>query len=112
MENLFCRNKKVIRMSKLKLTIKNFYPILKCYIGKPFKYLEIGVFRGTTIKWVLDNIATHNDSQLWGVDPWERSYFSNHDIKDNNEWNILAGICILIYRFSHISAVKSKNCKH
>lgn len=67
----------------------NFYPALKHLIGKPAVYLEIGVFAGTTAEWVLNNILTHEDSELIGIDPWERALFSKRDIRNDKEWEAL-----------------------
>lgn len=68
---------------------KNFAPSLSQYIGKPFTYLEIGVFRGATTKWVLENIATNDQSMLFGIDPWERSMYRKHDIPSEADWKML-----------------------
>lgn len=90
----------------------NFYPLLKKYIGVPFRYLEIGVFRGTTIKWVLDNIATHKDSKLYGVDPWERNFFSKRDIKDDSDWYNLLNTISRIQDTSNYKVTFLKGCVH
>jgi len=76
-------------MSKLLILKDNFYPVLKEYIDKPFSYLEIGVFRGTSIEWVYNHIATHNDARIIGIDPWKYKYFNRHDVKDENDWEKL-----------------------
>jgi predicted O-methyltransferase YrrM len=49
---------------------KNFQLIQNEFVGKPTKYLEIGVFLGYTSEWMLDNVLTHPDSRLFGIDPW------------------------------------------
>ena len=43
--------------------------VSKYLIGKDVQYLEIGVFRGSTIKWVSE--VTGPKSKCIGVDPWE-----------------------------------------
>lgn len=49
---------------------KNFKRALKHLKGQPACYLEVGVFRGDSITWVLQNILTHEDSKAIGIDPW------------------------------------------
>jgi predicted O-methyltransferase YrrM len=49
---------------------RNFKRALKHLIGTPAAYLEIGVFRGDSLTYVLQNILTHEDSSAIGVDPW------------------------------------------
>lgn len=36
----------------------------------PITYLELGVFEGGSMTWMLDNVLTHPDSRAVGVDPW------------------------------------------
>lgn len=38
--------------------------------GKPVRYLEIGVFEGRSARWMLENILTHPESRMVGIDPW------------------------------------------
>lgn len=38
--------------------------------GKPIKYLEIGVFEGMSMTWMLQHVLTHPDARAVGVDPW------------------------------------------
>lgn len=40
------------------------------WAGKPVVYLELGVFEGQSIVWMLQKILTHPDSRAVGVDPW------------------------------------------
>jgi predicted O-methyltransferase YrrM len=49
----------------------NFKTLENEFKGKPIKYMEIGVFLGSTSEWMLDNILTHPDARLIGIDPWE-----------------------------------------
>ena len=37
---------------------------------KPISYLEIGVFEGMSMVWMMQRILTHKDSFGVGVDPW------------------------------------------
>jgi predicted O-methyltransferase YrrM len=67
----------------------NFLPVLNKYIGKPFRFLEIGVFRGLTATWILNNIATNKDSKIIGIDPWERHLYAMRNITTDEEWNDL-----------------------
>ena len=36
----------------------------------PIQYLELGVFEGYTLNWVICNLLKHPDSCATGVDPW------------------------------------------
>jgi predicted O-methyltransferase YrrM len=65
----------------------NFIPSLKDFIGKKINFLEIGVFAGSTSRWLLGNILTHPESKLVGIDPWERGYFGRRDVRDDKNWN-------------------------
>jgi len=38
--------------------------------GLPITYLEIGVFEGMSMCWMIQHILTHPDSKAVGVDPW------------------------------------------
>ncbi len=38
--------------------------------GKPIRYLELGVFEGMSIVWMMQHILTHKDSFSVGIDPW------------------------------------------
>ena len=49
---------------------KNFKEIQHEFVGKMIKYMEIGVFLGDTSEWMLNNVLTHKDSELVGIDPW------------------------------------------
>ena len=40
------------------------------WAGKPITYLELGVFEGMSMSWMLQHILTHNDARAVGVDPW------------------------------------------
>lgn len=42
--------------------------ILRPLAGKPLAYLEVGLFEGRSALWMLENILTHPDSRLTGVD--------------------------------------------
>ncbi len=43
------------------------YPV---WAGRPISYLEIGVFEGQSISWMLEQVLTHPDSRAVGIDPW------------------------------------------
>jgi len=47
--------------------IKYVYPR---FSGKPTLYLELGVFEGMSLSWMLQHVLTHPDSRAVGVDPW------------------------------------------
>jgi hypothetical protein len=40
------------------------------WAGKPIFYLEIGVFEGLSMVWMMQHVLTHPDSKAVGVDPW------------------------------------------
>jgi len=40
------------------------------WTGKPITYLEIGVFEGMSMAWMLMHVLTHSDSRAVGIDPW------------------------------------------
>lgn len=40
------------------------------WAGKPITYLEIGVFEGMSLVWMLQRVLTHPDSRAVGIDPW------------------------------------------
>ena len=52
---------------------RNFKRAFRSMKGRASNYLEIGVFRGASIAWVLENILDHEDSRAIGVDPWQAS---------------------------------------
>lgn len=40
------------------------------WAGKPIIYLELGVFEGMSLTWMLQRILTHFESKAVGIDPW------------------------------------------
>lgn len=40
------------------------------WAGQPITYLELGVFEGMSLVWMLQHVLTHPDSRAVGVDPW------------------------------------------
>lgn len=40
------------------------------WAGKPITYLELGVFEGMSMTWMLQHVLTHPDAKAVGVDPW------------------------------------------
>jgi predicted O-methyltransferase YrrM len=40
------------------------------WAGKPITYLEIGVFEGQSMVWMLENVLTHRLARAVGIDPW------------------------------------------
>lgn len=40
------------------------------WAGKPITYLELGVFEGMSLVWMMQHVLTHPDSRAVGVDPW------------------------------------------
>lgn len=53
------------------LTWKGFREHVKPrWEGKPILYLEIGVFEGVSLAWMMAHVLTHPESRAVGVDPW------------------------------------------
>jgi len=48
---------------------KHFLPLS----GARLAYLEIGVFQGASLHWMLSNVLTHPESKALAVDPWEKA---------------------------------------
>jgi predicted O-methyltransferase YrrM len=44
--------------------------ILPEWKDRPIFYLEIGVFEGMSLTWMMQNVLTHPESKAVGVDPW------------------------------------------
>ena len=44
--------------------------VLPAWEGKPITYLELGVFEGMSMTWMLQHVLTHPDARGVGVDPW------------------------------------------
>jgi len=44
--------------------------VLPMWAGKPITYLEIGVYEGQSLTWMMQNVLTHPDSRAVGIDPW------------------------------------------
>jgi len=48
---------------------RNMEPYI-CEFQKPVKAMEIGVFEGQSSKWIIENLCSHEDSMLIGIDPY------------------------------------------
>lgn len=44
--------------------------VLPVWQGKPIQYLELGVFEGESMVWMLQYVLTHPNSCAVGIDPW------------------------------------------
>lgn len=44
--------------------------VLPEWSGKPILYLEIGVFEGMSLTWMLQKVLTHPNARAVGIDPW------------------------------------------
>ena len=83
-------------------TFREFiYPVWK---GKPITYLELGVFEGMSLTWMLQHVLTHTDSMAIGIDPWLITSKLNQEVMDavkerafhnTDEWRH-TGKCILV----------------
>lgn len=40
------------------------------FVGKPIKYLEIGVWEAGSLHWMMSNVMTHPDSRCIAIDPY------------------------------------------
>lgn len=40
------------------------------FVDRKIAYLEIGVFEGQSLVWMLQHVLTHSDSRAVGIDPW------------------------------------------
>lgn len=60
-------------------TVKSWEPLNK-FKGVQSNALEIGVYEGRTAIWLLENILTHPNSFLYGIDPYK--YKERHELGD------------------------------
>lgn len=44
--------------------------IFPAWSGKPLLYLEIGIYEGMSLVWMMQHVLTHPDSRAVGVDSW------------------------------------------
>ena len=85
----------------------NFYPVLECYKDKPFSYLEIGVFKGDTLNYIAKTIATHPESRVYGIDPWNRSLYSKHDVRTDAHWSLIKErLAVIQKRFKNVKLIQ------
>jgi predicted O-methyltransferase YrrM len=51
----------------------NWFPVIpvKSFENRPINYLEIGAFFGANVLSVASSYASHADSRLYCIDPWE-----------------------------------------
>jgi len=54
--------------------------VLPLVRGQDIKILEIGSYQGASTRWILDNLATHPQSEVWCIDMWEEN--SQHQDAD------------------------------
>lgn len=65
---------------------ENWARVLKSYAGKPdLSYLEIGVFEGRSIIWMLENVLTHESSRVTAID-----VFMADDYEQTFDANVVA----------------------
>ena len=50
------------------VTFREF--VLPHWAGQPVTYLEIGVYEGMSLVWMMQHVLTHPDSRAIGIDPW------------------------------------------
>lgn len=44
--------------------------VMPQWAGKPITYLEIGVFEGMSLVWMMQHVLTHPQARAVGIDPW------------------------------------------
>jgi hypothetical protein len=44
--------------------------LLPAWRDRPCRYLEIGIFEGASLSWMLEHVLTHTEALAVGVDPW------------------------------------------
>lgn len=69
--------------------VDNWYSLIPVdnYKNRPIKYLEIGVFNGANLLSITDTYASHPDSIMHGIDPWEE-YDEYDEYKDGYIENV------------------------
>jgi predicted O-methyltransferase YrrM len=56
------------------------------YKGKPgVNYLEVGLFEGQSLLWMLENILTHPTARATGIDPFSDPIYASKDSKTYKE---------------------------
>jgi len=51
--------------------VVNLLPYEKEFSNRPINYLEIGIFRGKSVCWILDRFAVHPQTVAYCIDPWD-----------------------------------------
>lgn len=78
--------------------LKHFAPLS----GQPLRALEIGSLEGRSAVWMLDNMLTHPQSQLYCID-----IFRNQEIESRFDRNIYATGCV-----SKVTKIKGQSWLH
>ncbi len=74
------------------------------WAGKPSTYLELGVFEGMSLTWMLQRVLTHPDCKAVGIDPWlittklsgeQMEEVRQRAVKNITQWK-QRGVCTLI----------------
>jgi hypothetical protein len=52
------------------------------WAGNPCTYLELGVFEGMSMVWMLQHVLTHSDCWAVGVDPWLMTRKLDEDVME------------------------------
>lgn len=53
------------------------------FADKPTVYLELGVFEGMSMAWMLQKVLTHSESRSVGIDPWLQTRKLDQDTMDS-----------------------------
>jgi methyltransferase family protein len=78
--------------------------VLAPFKGKPdVQYLEIGVYEGRSVVWMLENILTHPTARLTGIDvfdgPYKDKCFANIELSESSDKaKMLTGYSQLVLR--------------
>ena len=55
------------RTRNLSTFVAYIHPV---WAGKPITYLELGVFEGMSLCWMMQHVLTHPEARAVGIDPW------------------------------------------
>ena len=66
--------------------VDNWFNIIPIEENKPIQYLEIGAYCGVNVCGVGANYATHPDSRMYVIDPWEKyEEYNEYNTENLNE---------------------------
>jgi hypothetical protein len=71
------------------------YPM---FVGRSITYLELGVFEGQSMVWMLQHVLTHPESWAVGIDPWLMS----EKLSNTDMMAVQQHACYNVYRHPHL----------